>query len=115
MRMKRNNDRVLLESLIRKYGKNGVKRAINEMTHPHPVKIDDDVISDVIDNVIEQIDKMDWIDYCDEYDVDPDAVISDIYNMVMDDLDRRGFDSRNIPGSQVYRLVSTAVDCAMEF
>ena len=31
VRIKRNSDRSLLESLIRKYGKNGVKRAINEM------------------------------------------------------------------------------------
>lgn len=29
--MKRNNDKMLLESLVRKYGKNGVKNAINEM------------------------------------------------------------------------------------
>jgi hypothetical protein len=35
MRMKRNNDRMLLESLIRKYGKNGITRAINEMSHDH--------------------------------------------------------------------------------
>ena len=33
VRMKRSNDRSLLESLIRKYGKNGVKHAINEMMH----------------------------------------------------------------------------------
>ena len=29
--MKRNNDRMLLESLVEKYGKNGVKNAINEI------------------------------------------------------------------------------------
>lgn len=29
--MKKINDRILLESLVRKYGKNGVKNAINEM------------------------------------------------------------------------------------
>ena len=29
--MRRNNDRMLLESLVRKYGKNGVVKAINEM------------------------------------------------------------------------------------
>ena len=28
--MKRNNDRMLLESLVRKYGKNSIIRAINE-------------------------------------------------------------------------------------
>lgn len=31
MRTRRNTDRALLESLVRKYGKNGVKNAINEM------------------------------------------------------------------------------------
>ena len=29
--MRRNNDKMLLESLVRKYGKNGVVKAINEM------------------------------------------------------------------------------------
>ena len=31
--MRRNNDKMLLESLVRKYGKNSVKNAINEMNN----------------------------------------------------------------------------------
>ena len=106
MNMRRNNDRMLLESLVRKYGKNGVRNAINEMSYPHPVKIDDEVILDAINNVINQIHEMDWLDYCDEYDEDPNAVISDVYEMVMDELDRCGIDSINVPGARVRRHVA---------
>jgi hypothetical protein len=35
MRMRRNNDKMLLESLVRKYGKNGVVKTINEMAYKY--------------------------------------------------------------------------------
>ena len=39
MRTRRNNDRMLLESLVRKYGKNGVVKAINEMKNEDIIQV----------------------------------------------------------------------------
>lgn len=56
MRINRNNDRALLESLVRKYGKAGVRKAINEMSQKYktPITIfvdyvvdDEDVANDI--------------------------------------------------------------------
>ena len=33
--MKNNNDKMILESLVEKYGKNGVVKTINEMTYEY--------------------------------------------------------------------------------
>ena len=45
--MRRNNDKMLLESLVRKYGKNGVKNAINEMEEQlEPITIYIDYVVD---------------------------------------------------------------------
>lgn len=41
--MRRNNDRLLLESLVKKYGKNSVVKAINEMAHNKPFVTEDNV------------------------------------------------------------------------
>lgn len=41
--MRRNNDKMLLESLVRKYGKASVVKAINEMTHNKPYVTEDNV------------------------------------------------------------------------
>ena len=47
--MRRNNDRMLLESLVRKYGKNGVKNAINEIeeTNNHLLRASIDVFKEI--------------------------------------------------------------------
>lgn len=41
--MKRNNDKMLLESLVRKYGKNSIVKAINEMARNKPYVTEDNV------------------------------------------------------------------------
>lgn len=43
VKMKRNNDRMLLESLVRKYGKNSIVKVINEMAHNKPYVTKDNV------------------------------------------------------------------------
>ena len=48
MRMKRNNDRVLLESLVRKYGKNNVLNVINEMARKTKYSNDDEMYIDIL-------------------------------------------------------------------
>lgn len=47
MKTKRINDKVLLESLVRKYGKNGVVKAINEMEENlEPITVTVDYVPD---------------------------------------------------------------------
>jgi hypothetical protein len=47
--MRRNNDRMLLESLIRKYGKNSVVKAVNEMeeTNNHLLRASVDIFKEI--------------------------------------------------------------------
>lgn len=41
--MRRNNDKMLLEGLVRKYGKNSIVKAINEMARNKPYVTEDNV------------------------------------------------------------------------
>ena len=86
--MKRNNDRMLLESLVRKYGKNGVMNAINKLneSEEHTVIL--------YDNTLDSYDK--FRDAYDEDvevgDIDPDVTSYDDYSERLFQLEAEDFE-----------------------
>ena len=54
--MKRNNDKMLLESLVKKYGKTGVRRAVNRLSETFNYDMLENDVKDIVDFELDDLD-----------------------------------------------------------
>ena len=81
MRTRRNNDKMLLESLVRKYGKNSIIRAINES---HKQRITIKFIDDIINREIDNAESYDWEGIIEAWDDGDYEVIDNFCEYILD-------------------------------
>ena len=79
--MRRNNDKMLLESLVRKYGKNNIIKAINES---HKQRITIKFIDDLINREINTAESDDWESIIEAWDDEDYEVIDNFCEYILD-------------------------------
>ena len=81
MRTRRNNDKMLLEGLVRKYGKNSIIRAINES---YKQRITIKFIDDIINREINNAESYDWENIIEAWDDGDYEVIDNFCEYILD-------------------------------
>ena len=96
IRTRRTSDKALLESLVNKYGKNMLVRAINEMD----IFTDRNKIDRIVRRAIDkEITRESEFEYQVMYDENPEDTIMELYYVVCNEFDNQGIDSRYVPAS----------------
>jgi hypothetical protein len=98
MRTRKMSDKALLESLVSKYGKNKIVRAINEMDIYMDREYIDRLVRIVIDENMAIIDEP---EYSANFHENPEEVVQEFYYLVTYELDNQGIDSTTVPASMI--------------
>lgn len=98
MRTRKMSDKALLESLVSKYGKNKIVRAINEMHIYMDREKLDELVRIVID---ENMASHDEAEYSYAFHENPEEVVWEFYELVIYELDNQGIDSTTVPASMI--------------